>query len=80
MTLDLILSRLLDDDSLAPLLRSLAGLSVAFGLGGIVGLERQWRQLSAGLRTTVLVSVGAAAFADLGRRLAGTEGVLRLVP
>jgi putative Mg2+ transporter-C (MgtC) family protein len=39
-----------------------AGLYVvaALGLCGVVGLERQWRQKSAGLRTHTLVGVGAA--------------------
>jgi putative Mg2+ transporter-C (MgtC) family protein len=37
-------------------------LSVALGLGAAVGLERQWRQRLAGLRTNTLVALGAAAF------------------
>jgi putative Mg2+ transporter-C (MgtC) family protein len=32
-------------------------------LGSLIGLERQWRQRSAGLRTNALVATGAAAFA-----------------
>ena len=55
-------------------------MAVAFLLGGLIGFERQWRQRSAGLRTAVLVAVGASAFADLGVRLAGNDGVTRLVP
>lgn len=35
-------------------------LLAALGLCGVVGLERQWRQKSAGLRTHTLVGVGAA--------------------
>jgi putative Mg2+ transporter-C (MgtC) family protein len=54
-------------------------LATAFALGGIIGLERQWRQRMAGLRTNVLVAVGAAAFADLGMRIAGAEGATRIV-
>jgi putative Mg2+ transporter-C (MgtC) family protein len=54
-------------------------LSVAFGLGTLIGAERQWRQRSAGLRTTVLVAIGAAAFSDLGLRLAGADGATRIV-
>src|SRR6202008_4844838 len=46
-------------------IRTAAGLAVAFGLGALIGLERQYRQRTAGLRTNVLVAVGAAAFADL---------------
>ncbi len=52
---------------------------VAFGLGLAIGFERQWRQRTAGLRTNVLVAVGAAAFAELGMRLLGAEGATRIV-
>ncbi|MCS6821310.1 MAG: MgtC/SapB family protein [Microscillaceae bacterium] len=37
-------------------------LGLAFLLGAAIGLERQWRQKSAGLRTNTLVSLGSAAF------------------
>ncbi|MBF2002063.1 MAG: MgtC/SapB family protein [Synechococcales cyanobacterium C42_A2020_086] len=37
-------------------------LGVALLLGSVVGLERQWRQRMAGLRTSALVSTGAALF------------------
>jgi putative Mg2+ transporter-C (MgtC) family protein len=37
-------------------------LSLAFGLSSLIGLERQWRHKSAGLRTHALVGVGAALF------------------
>lgn len=37
-------------------------LSLALILGLAIGLERQWRQKSAGLRTNTLVSLGSAAF------------------
>ncbi|HEY0297546.1 MAG TPA: MgtC/SapB family protein [Bordetella sp.] len=52
---------------------------MAFLLGTAIGFERQWRQRSAGLRTNVLVAVGAAAFADLGLRLRGVEGSTQIV-
>lgn len=44
---------------------TLLGLPVAFLLGAAVGLEREWRRNAAGLRTCVLVTTAAAAFADL---------------
>ncbi len=47
------------------LLNSLVSLLVAFVLGGLIGFERQYRQRTAGLRTNVLVAVGAAAGASL---------------
>jgi putative Mg2+ transporter-C (MgtC) family protein len=59
--------------------KTATGLAVAFGLGTAIGLERQYRQRTAGLRTNVLVAVGAAAFADLGGRLAGPDGAVRVV-
>lgn len=37
-------------------------LLVAALLGALIGLERQWRQRFAGLRTNALVAAGAAAF------------------
>ena len=46
-------------------------LAAAFALGALIGAERQYRQRSAGLRTNVLVALGAAAFVDLGMRIAG---------
>jgi putative Mg2+ transporter-C (MgtC) family protein len=58
---------------------TLIGLATAFVLGTLIGLERQWRQRNAGLRTNVLVAVGAAAFADLGMRLNGVDGATRII-
>jgi putative Mg2+ transporter-C (MgtC) family protein len=59
--------------------QSFTALGAAFVLGTLIGAERQWRQRSAGLRTTVLVALGAAAFSDLGVQLAGPEGATRIV-
>lgn len=65
--------------SLPEAARSAIGLVVAFGLGTVIGVERQYRQRTAGLRTAVLVAVGACAFVDLGMRLTGPEGGTRTV-
>lgn len=54
-------------------------LGAAFVLGAVIGVERQLRQRNAGLRTMVLVAVGAAAFVHLGLRIGGTEGATRIV-
>lgn len=54
-------------------------LATAFFLGCLIGLERQIRQRNAGLRTVVLVAVGAAAFVHLGGRLLGPEGQTRII-
>ncbi len=58
---------------------SFARLAVAFALGTLIGLERQYRQRTAGLRTNVLVAIGAAAFTDMGMRLLGPEGATRII-
>jgi putative Mg2+ transporter-C (MgtC) family protein len=41
-------------------------------------LERQYRQRTAGLRTNVLVAVGAAIFVDVANRLGGHEGAVHV--
>ena len=60
-------------------LDTIVSLFAAFVLGTLIGAERQYRQRSAGLRTNVLVCVGAAAFVDLANRLAGAEGAVRVI-
>jgi len=58
-----------------PALAALAArLATAFALGALIGLERQLRQRTAGLRTNTLVAVGAAIFVSLGVRLFDTFG------
>jgi putative Mg2+ transporter-C (MgtC) family protein len=63
----------------AGLLDTIVRLVTAFVLGGLIGFERQYRQRNAGLRTIVLVAVGAAAFVALGIRLMGHDGAVRVV-
>jgi len=60
-------------------LDTLVSLLTAFVLGTLIGAERQYRQRSAGLRTNVLVAVGASAFVDLANRLDGAEGSVRVI-
>jgi putative Mg2+ transporter-C (MgtC) family protein len=60
-------------------LDTVAALGAAFILGGLIGFERQFRQRTAGLRTNVLVAVGAAAFVDLGGAMSGPDGTTRIV-
>jgi putative Mg2+ transporter-C (MgtC) family protein len=43
-------------------LKQIGELALAFGLSSLIGLEREWRQKSAGLRTHALVGLGAALF------------------
>lgn len=65
--------------NLDSLLDTLVSLSAAFVLGGLIGLERQIRQRTAGLRTNTLVAIGAAIFVDMGNRLGGHDGALHVV-
>lgn len=58
---------------------TLISLVTAFLLGGLIGFERQYRQRTAGLRTNVLVAIGAAMFVDMANRLQGHEGAVHVV-
>lgn len=61
------------------LLNTMACLLAAFIFGSAIGLERQYRQRNAGLRTNVLVSVGSAVFVDLANRLGGHEAAVHVI-
>lgn len=61
------------------LLDTAASLLVALVLGAAIGAERQYRERIASLRTNVLVAVGSAAFVEMGIRLGGAEGAMRVV-
>jgi len=52
-------------------LEFLIRISVAFGLGSLIGLERQFHQRGAGLRTTALVATGSAMFVFLSYHFDG---------
>ena len=59
----------------------IARLSVAALLGGIVGLERQQRHKSAGLRTHILVSLGSCLIMLISYKLyAGVQGLTNADP
>ncbi|WP_301922870.1 MgtC/SapB family protein [Ferruginibacter sp.] len=49
-------------------------LGIALLLGAFIGIERQWRQKSAGLRTNTLVSLGSAAFILLSISITANTG------
>ncbi|BDG73052.1 MgtC/SapB family protein [Roseomonas fluvialis] len=53
-------------------------LVVALLLGAAIGIERQYRQRAAGLRTNALVSLGAAAFALVGFSMANEASPSRM--
>ena len=50
-------------------------LLLAAGLGGAIGLERELRQKPAGLRTNILIALGAALFTIVSIMLAGPGGI-----
>jgi len=50
---------------------SLARLLLAAVLGGVIGLEREFKHRAAGLRTNMFICFGAAMFTILSERLAG---------
>jgi len=57
-----------------------AGLNLfaAACLGAAIGLERQWRQHLAGLRTNTLVALGAAIFVTYGRVVSDDGAAARI--
>src|ERR1700719_292761 len=65
--------RFLQTFQLYDFLDTLISLLTAFVFGTIIGAERQYRQRSAGLRTNVLVAVGASAFVDLAYHLSEAD-------
>lgn len=71
--------QIIENINLVSALDTLVSLTAAFVLGGLIGLERQYRQRTAGLRTNVLVALGAAIFVDIANRLGGHEGAVHVV-
>jgi putative Mg2+ transporter-C (MgtC) family protein len=59
--------------------QDLAALLAAAVLGGLVGLEREVHHHPAGLRTHILVSLGAALFVLAGLSIAGNADALTRV-
>jgi len=64
---------------IAELSSTLVSLVVAFVLGTLIGAERQYRQRTAGLRTNVLVAIGACQFVDMAMHLNGPDGAVRVI-
>lgn len=71
--------QIIENLNLSSAIDTLISLLLAFVLGGVIGLERQFRQRTAGLRTNVLVALGAAIFIDIANRIGGNEGIIRVV-
>jgi putative Mg2+ transporter-C (MgtC) family protein len=56
----------------------LINVGVALALGTVIGLERQWRQHQAGLRTNALVALGAAMFVSLSHLMGDENSPTRI--
>ena len=69
----------IDNINLVSLADTTVSLATAFVLGGLIGLERQYRQRTAGLRTNVLVALGAAIFVDMANRMGGHDAATHVV-
>src|SRR6187549_140424 len=57
-----------------PFTEALLRLALAAALGGAVGLEREFRHKPAGLRTNMLIALGAALFSILSIELGAGAG------
>ncbi|MBA4801026.1 MAG: MgtC/SapB family protein [Euryhalocaulis sp.] len=59
-----------------PLIEPATRLLIAAGLGMVIGIDREFRDHEAGLRTHMLVSLAAAAFAVITLQLAADSNAL----
>lgn len=59
-------------------LEFLVRVLLATGCGALIGLERQYRSRTAGLRTQALVAAGAASFVLFGEQVGGTDAPVRI--
>jgi putative Mg2+ transporter-C (MgtC) family protein len=50
-------------------------MALAAFLGGVIGLEREYRGYPAGVRTMALVCMGSALFSDVSRIFAGDDRI-----
>ncbi|WP_371928330.1 MgtC/SapB family protein [Oceanicola sp. 502str15] len=82
--IDTIASELTGTFAGVPPLTAFLRLLAAALLGGIIGLEREWREKPAGLRTHMLVSLAAALFIIVSQQLArlsfGVDEGMRVDP
>lgn len=67
-----------EDRMLWPYVHFLVNVVIAFVLGTAIGIERQWRQHQAGLRTNTLVAVGAALFVSLSNLMTDANSPTRI--
>src|SRR5215470_1956057 len=61
-----------------PLPDDLVKVLLAVGVGGVIGLEREFRAKAAGIRTLIFICVGATLFTLLSAKLAGGNDPTRI--
>ncbi|GGF60335.1 methyltransferase [Azorhizobium oxalatiphilum] len=71
--------KFIESFQLLPFLDTVVSYVAAFVCGTLIGAERQYRQRTAGLRTNVLVAMGAAGFTDLAQGIAGDTEAVRVI-
>lgn len=71
--LDHIIHEITGDFSVVPAPLAFTRLLAAIILGAAIGIEREWRHKSAGLRTHILVSVAACLFVLIGLEISALD-------
>jgi putative Mg2+ transporter-C (MgtC) family protein len=61
-------------DVIRPFAEPLARLGLAALLGALLGLEREWHNRSAGLRTNTLIALGSAVFTLMSIMMVARDG------
>jgi len=61
-------------DAIRPFIEPLGRLGLAALLGALLGLEREWHNRSAGLRTNTLIALGSAVFTLMSIMMVARDG------
>ena len=71
--LNFILFQLFKNMNISIYLEEAAQVSVAFIIGAIIGLEREFRSKPAGFRTMILICVGSCLYTILSKEIGGAS-------
>jgi len=72
-----------DEEAWGSISQQLISLLVAMAAGAVIGFERDWRDRTAGLRTHILVAIGAATYMMVSEQIIlsyATEAAVRMDP